>query len=346
MTVDPWLLERLACPLDGAGLAPLGMGQLCCPQGHRFPVVHGVPVLLNAATDATLWVRDASLQAAREAAKDPWQLDTLGVSADEKAALSEQLAQPRAHPVDPVAAFLVAATNGIAYKHLIGRLPGLPIPDLRLPPGGGAALLDIGCSWGRWTVAAARRGYRPIGIDPSLGAVLAAQRIARGQGLEAHFVVGDARQLPVRAQALDTVFSYSVLQHFSRHDAAQAVREIGRVLKAGGRSLVQMPTVFGLRCLWHQARRRFREPGPGFDVRYWTVPALRRLFTQAIGDSTTAVDCFFGIGLQPADLPLMPPTHRAAIRTSEWLRKASQWLPMLKYTADSVYVQSTKAATP
>ena len=40
---------------------------------------------------------------------------------------------------------------------------------------GGTRLLDIGCSWGRWSLAAAARGYDAVGIDPSLGAIMAAR---------------------------------------------------------------------------------------------------------------------------------------------------------------------------
>src|SRR6187402_1499218 len=65
--------------------------------------------------------------------------------------------------IDPVVAFLVAATNGLLYRHLIGQLTSYPIPDLALPPGNGRPLLDVGCSWGRWTMAAAARGYDAIG---------------------------------------------------------------------------------------------------------------------------------------------------------------------------------------
>ena len=40
----------------------------------------------------------------------------------------------------------------------------------------GSRLLDLGSSWGRWSIAAARKGYSVVGLDPSLGAVLAARR--------------------------------------------------------------------------------------------------------------------------------------------------------------------------
>ena len=81
----------------------------------------------------------------------------------------------------------VGATNGILYKDAIGKLDHYPIPVLRMPPGAGRRLLDIGCNWGRWSIAAARLGYRPIGIDPSLGAVLAAKRVSEKLGLDVQF---------------------------------------------------------------------------------------------------------------------------------------------------------------
>ncbi len=77
-------------------------------------------------------------------------------------------------------------------------------------------------------------------------------------------------------------------------------------------------------------------------MRYWTLPALRRLFS-AVGPSTIDVDCYFGIGLQAADAHLMPPVLRLILRVSEALRIASGWFPPLKYVADSVYVRAVKA---
>jgi SAM-dependent methyltransferase len=210
-----------------------------------------------------------------------------------------------------------------------------------VPAGAGKRFLDLGCNWGRWCLAAAKKGYRPVGLDPSLGAVLAARRVARQLGLDNKYVVGDARFLPFRPAAFDTVFSYSVVQHMSPRDAEQVVGEIGRVLADGGTSLVQMPTAWGIRCLYHQARRGFRQP-QGFDVRYWRVGQLRRLFSQYVGPATISVDCFFGIGLQRSDWRLMPLTHKVAISLSEVLRGLGKVIYPLVYVADSVYVACTR----
>lgn len=269
---------------------------LCCEAGHQYPVVDDIPVLLDDGPQ-TLWVAESSLKQARhrdaDAAGDPYYLDTIGLSEHERA----ELARSRKWDgcIDPLVSFLIGATNGIAYKHLIGKLQEYPIPELCLPSANGQVLLDVGCNWGRWCIAAARLGYTPIGIDPSLGAVLAAKRVAAQLGLNVKFVVGDARFLPFRTGSMDVVFSYSVLQHFSKGDASRAIKEVGRVLQANGKSVVQMPTVLGFRCMYHQARRRFRE-ARDFEVRYWSIPALRQVFTKHVGRTTFQWIAFLVLG--------------------------------------------------
>ena len=342
MAVDPSLLQRLVCPRHAMRLSEAG-SSLCCEAGHQYPVVDDIPVLLDDGPQ-TLWVAESFLKQAQhqdvDAAGDPYYLDTIGLSEHERAELKERLRKWDGC-IDPLVSFLIGATNGIAYRHLIGKLQEYPIPELRLPPANGQVLLDVGCNWGRWCIAAARLGYTPIGIDPSLGAVLAAKRVAAQLGLNVKFVVGDARFLPFRTGSMEVVFSYSVLQHFGKGDASRAIKEIGRVLRANGKSVIQMPTVLGIRCMYHQARRRFRE-ARDFEVRYWSIPALRRVFTKHVGRTTFSVDCFFGIGLQAADLRLMPLSLRGVIRASELLRKTSRILPWFCYVADSVYVESTR----
>src|ERR1022692_3109729 len=83
-----------------------------------------------------------------------------------------------------------------------GKLTSYPIPPIPLPPAKykGQEMIDIGCNWGRWSIAAARKGYVPLGIDPMLEAVLAARDVTREMGLPARFVCGDARHLPFRSE--------------------------------------------------------------------------------------------------------------------------------------------------
>lgn len=343
-SLDPWLENKLVCPRDLKDLRRRGSDRLECDDGHSYPIIAGVPVLLRDDIAHTIGIAERSLAAAREPEPRPTEIDalyidTLGISEQEKQGVAE-LAR-RGGPIDPVVAFMVGATSGYMYEQAIGTLTQYPIPVLRMPPGQGRTLLDIGCNWGRWSIAAARLGYRPIGIDPSLGAVLAARRVAQKLGLQASFCVADGRYLPFAPDTFDCAFSYSVLQHMSVENVALVLRAVRRVLKSGGQALVQMPNKYGVRCLYHQARRRFRE-ARDFEVRYWTLGELADTFESEIGPSEISVDCFFGLGLQASDAHMMPPAKRALIHGSEALRHISELVQPLSYAADSVYVRATR----
>lgn len=343
--LDPWYTQNLVCPRDLL-LLRYGNGQLTCSHGHCYPVVDGVPVLLLGAFPQTLQIAETSLQRASRKrstgrCSSDLYIETLGISDNEKAALFDYVHSHKNPPIDPVVQYLVAATNGNLYKCRQGRLTSYPIPEIKLPPGSGKRLLDLGCSWGRWSIAAALKRYEVVGLDPSLGAVMAARRVSQQFGVGAHFVVADARYLPFPQAATDVVFSYSVLQHLSDEDFKQCVREANRVLSPGGLCCVQMASAFGIRSLYHQARRGFRAPN-GFDVRYRTPMALRQLFERNVGKTGITVDCYFGLGLQPADGWMISPAKRRLIRLSELLRRASEFAAPLKYVADSLYLRAVK----
>lgn len=333
------LLPLLACPYDGASLVEEG-DRIVCPNGHRFGVVDGVPVLLRDDIRQTMAITSQSLRLAQfstdQRRSDPYCLASLGLSENERDQVREAIAG-NSGDIDPVVSYLVGATNGILYKHLVGTLPAYPIPVLPLPTAGGDLLLDIGCSWGRWSLAAARKGYSAVGLDPSLGAVLAAKRASEKLELPFVGVVGDARHLPFKPATFDAAFSYSVLQHFSKPDAVLALRNVRSVLKQGGKFAVQMASAWGVRSFQHQAMRRFRQP-KSFEVRYWSPRDLKRAFGEIFGEVEMTADCFFGLGMQAADAPLMPLGKRSVIHASQTLKWLSARFPPLAYAADSVFL--------
>jgi SAM-dependent methyltransferase/uncharacterized protein YbaR (Trm112 family) len=317
------LLEMLVCPRDKAELRLQG-GRLHCTHGHPYTVIEGVPILLVSEAGQTHVEGSRALQVAESG--DASQLPRFNVGPGE---------------IDPFVQNSIGATNGSLYADLIGKLTEYPIPRLRLPAGNGGLFLEIGCNWGRWCVAAARAGYRPVGIDPSLKAVRAAQRVSRQLGISALYAVADGRYLPFRAESFNQVFSYSVLQHLSPENVRATLHEIRRVLQVGGASLVQMPNAFGVRCLYHQARRRFRE-ARDFEVRYGTPSGLRKTFQNAIGPSRLSVDGFFSLNAQISDARLLPLRHRLVVYASETLRLLSTTMPPMTFLADSLYVPSQR----
>jgi 2-polyprenyl-3-methyl-5-hydroxy-6-metoxy-1,4-benzoquinol methylase/uncharacterized protein YbaR (Trm112 family) len=321
-TLDSGLLQLLVCPRDHQVLQEEDQ-HLLCPSGHRYPIVEGIPILLLSETRQTHVEGTRSLQvgAAGGSASTPLQSPPPGV-------------------IDPFVQNVIAATNGLLYIQLVGNLTDYPIPYLRLPRGNGKRFLEIGCNWGRWCVAAARMGYRPVGIDPSLKGIRAARHVAQQLGVNANYVVADGRYLPFASGTFDQIFSYSVLQHLSKENARLTLREVARALHPEGGFLVQMPNCFGIRCLYHQARRGFRQ-GRDFDVRYWTPKELVSTFRATFGSAHILVDGFFSLNPQISDVNLFPWKYRIVVYASEALRKISGIVSPLTYVADSLYIEGT-----
>jgi 2-polyprenyl-3-methyl-5-hydroxy-6-metoxy-1,4-benzoquinol methylase/uncharacterized protein YbaR (Trm112 family) len=337
------LKSVLGCPRDKSRLE-FAESTCSCEFGHTYPVVAGIPVLLVEDVPQTIGIARASIRAARSLKETSpeeetqFYLNTLGISEKERAGIYGEHQRGNA-VIDPVVKYLVAATNGNLYKPMIGNLDSYPIPSLPLEPGNGRILVDIGCSWGRWSIAAARKGYNVIGIDPSLGAILAARRVSKQLGCEADFIVADARFLPLHAKSIDIAFSYSVLQHFSKADVRSTLAELRRILVPKGCSVIQMANAFGIRSMQNQLRRGFREP-TDFNVRFWRPTELLSTFSALLGDTEMSVDGYFGLGIQASDSSLLPFRYRVIVRASEIIKRLSRKAKWVRFLADSVYLHS------
>jgi hypothetical protein len=132
-----------------------------------------------------------------------------------------------------------------------------------------------------------------------------------------------------------------VLQLLPKQDVYLTLRAIRDALRPGGHCQVQMPNTFGIRCLYHQARRGFRE-ARDFEVRYWTPWELVSAFHRAIGPAHISVDGFFSLNAQISDVLFLPPKYRAIVRVSESLRRISEVFSPLTYVADSLYITSSR----
>ncbi len=326
--MNHWLLEKLACPRHKLNLRLEG-DHLICRENDRFLVVEGIPVLLF----------DDGRPAHGHLKRTLQQVDRI----QKGEAVDRVVTQYSLNDfeVDEFVQEQLHFTCGNLYFAVRKNLTRYPFPEMRLSPGNGRALLDVGCSWGRWTIPAVRNGFRAVGLDPHLDGALAAKRIAAQLGVEADFVVGDASHLPFLNVTFDVVFSFSVLQHLAKATVARSLADMARVTVPGGQVLIQMPNRFGLRSMYLQAKRLFRPPNESrADVFYWKPDELKREFNCHFGPTDLSVDCFFGLNLQPSDADLMPLPHKMAIFASEISRKASRFLPPLKYIADSLYVSS------
>jgi SAM-dependent methyltransferase len=301
--------------------------------------VSGVPVFLLAEKEQTIGIAVASLKAAESTIGGPLYIDTIGLSEEERRGIERDWIA--GGKLDPAISYFIGATSGLGYVNLIGRLGSYPIPEIPIGNGDGELLLDVGSNWGRWSVSAARKGWKVIGIDPSLGAIMAAQRAFPTMDLDLSFVCGDARFLPFKAGIFQCAFSYSVIQHFSETDAEIAIAELGRVLRRGGVAKIQMAHKGGLRSTYVRTRRDYAKGGV-FRVRYWSLASMRGLFEKKIGPSKLIAEAFGGLGLLAEDQNYVSTKAKLLIGISRLLKKLSLFVRPLIRLADSVYIVSTK----
>lgn len=97
-----------------------------------------------------------------------------------------------------------------------------------------ARVLDLGCGTGRWLRRYASLGFEATGVDATpqmLG-------VARTRGTTAPLVAGEANRLPFRDGEFDVVADVTVIQHIPAALQPEALLEMTRVLKPGGRVIL------------------------------------------------------------------------------------------------------------
>lgn len=116
--------------------------------------------------------------------------------------------------------------------HLRRLLPNLPQ----------GRLLDIGCGLG-YLMEALGQGFTRIGMDYDIHSL----RANRERGLK-NMIRGDATRLPFKEQSMDVIICSEVLEHLPDGMDEGALAELARVLRPGGRLLVTVPSLEGLRA--------------------------------------------------------------------------------------------------
>jgi SAM-dependent methyltransferase len=86
---------------------------------------------------------------------------------------------------------------------------------------------------------AAARGARPYGVDISEPTVRQAQGAFSNAPAPLRAAAGDVRALPFADDSFDAIYSMGTIEHFD--ETEQAVREMARVLKPGGRAIIGVP---------------------------------------------------------------------------------------------------------
>jgi len=107
--------------------------------------------------------------------------------------------------------------------------------DLR---GSTGRLLEIGSGIGVDSIQLARAGFDVTAVDLTDEAIGVAREFAKARGVNVDFRVGNAESLDFPDATFDVVYSFGVLHHTPHID--QAIAEVHRVLRPGGRALIML----------------------------------------------------------------------------------------------------------
>jgi SAM-dependent methyltransferase len=100
----------------------------------------------------------------------------------------------------------------------------------------GQRVLEIGCGTGNLLLTAKQTqpAATVVGVDPDLTALARAHRKARRRALSVQLDRGYADELPYADDSVDVVLSSFMLHHVPTDRREPAMREVRRVLRAGG----------------------------------------------------------------------------------------------------------------
>lgn len=193
-----------------------------------------------------------------------------------------------------------------------------------LGPVAGKTLLDVGCGDGAFAAVLARQRVHVTGLDAAPVMLAAARQRAEWEGTLLDLVEGRAEALPFHDDTFDIVLAVTSLC-FVR-EAGQAVAEMARVLKPGGRLVIG-------------------------DLGRWSLWAVRRRLRAWLGDPTwraarfcTAVELrksVEAVGLTVIDVrgAVYYPPYAAA---AQFLAPADPWLSRITTLGAAFIAMSTE----
>ena len=129
--------------------------------------------------------------------------------------------------------------NAFAYgRHKVDVLLDQALKELPA----GAGILDVGCGTGEYVRRLTDLGFQVSGLEPAEAMRQAA--IEKNPGSK--ILDGIATQIPFPDETFDFVICIEVLRYLHRSDVDQALAEMRRVLKPGGRMFLTMVNRYAL----------------------------------------------------------------------------------------------------
>jgi len=187
----------------------------------------------------------------------------------------------------------------------------------KLPIGQGDLVLDAGCGEGRHAFECFRNDCSILGMDLNFQSLLKARYVlgqmkerkeARGKML---LLQGDTLRFPFQDEIFDRIICAEVIEHVA--DDRLGTAELGRILKAGGKIAITVPTLFTEHIYDKLSKEYSHTPGghvrkviPQTLARFMEESGLRVYavgFAHAFHSPYWMLRCIFGLHHEKAVIP-------------------------------------------
>jgi ubiquinone/menaquinone biosynthesis C-methylase UbiE len=109
-------------------------------------------------------------------------------------------------------------------------------------PQAGEKILDLGTGVGTVAIECSKHGAQVVGLDYSPSSIRIAQELYKKYGIgQADFILGDATCIPFPDSSFHKVICADLVEHLSREDFLEMLKECHRVLKEQGQLLIYTP---------------------------------------------------------------------------------------------------------
>ncbi|MDQ3640096.1 MAG: class I SAM-dependent methyltransferase [Actinomycetota bacterium] len=147
--------------------------------------------------------------------------------------MDDSIARNRAHWEADAQRWVEAGRRNWARDEPCWGIWGIPESQAGLLPDvGGADVVEVGCGTAYVSAWLARRGARPIGVDPTGAQLLTARRLQAEFDLRFPLVQAAGEQVPLRSSSFDLVISEYGAAIWA--DPYHWIPEAARLLRAGG----------------------------------------------------------------------------------------------------------------
>ncbi|MBU3957245.1 class I SAM-dependent methyltransferase [Patescibacteria group bacterium] len=130
----------------------------------------------------------------------------------------------------------------------------------------GKKILEVGAGSGSDCITLAKSGGECFALDFSKEALRVCQQLAKKENVEVKGIIADCRQIPIRDDFFDLVFSVGLVEHFK--DPIPVLKEQLRVLKKGRFLIVDVPQKYNLYTIVKHLKIRHDSHPFGWETEY------------------------------------------------------------------------------